>query len=219
MRLFLDTADRNAWRECLSLGLFYGVTTNPIILEKAGITCSLSALHQLAIEAFELGAKEFHAQVWGNTVAEFVTVGQKLAAIYPHKLVVKVPITDIGIKAAKHLALDKIPLTFTGLYSAHQVITAAALGVNYAAPYLGRMDDNNRDGLGEITLMHKMLMGKPTRLLVASLRHINSIVTLAAAGLDTFTISPDVTKQLIDEPLTDKAAADFQAAALRMTEK
>ncbi|HDN26157.1 MAG TPA: transaldolase [Thioploca sp.] len=219
MRLFLDTADRNAWRECLSLGLFYGVTTNPIILEKAGITCSLSALHQLAIEAFELGAKEFHAQVWGNTVAEFVTVGQKLAAIYPHKLVVKVPITEIGIKAAKHLALDKIPLTFTGLYSAHQVITAAALGVNYAAPYLGRMDDNNRDGLGEITLMHKMLMGKPTRLLVASLRHINSIVTLAAAGLDTFTISPDVTKQLIDEPLTDKAAADFQAAALRMTEK
>ena len=219
MRLFLDTADRNAWRECLSLGLFYGVTTNPIILEKAGITCSLSALHQLAIEAFELGAKEFHAQVWGNSVAEFVTVGQKLAAIYPHKLVVKVPITDIGIKAAKHLALDKIPLTFTGLYSAHQVITAAALGVNYAAPYLGRMDDNNRDGLGEITLMHKMLMGKPTRLLVASLRHINSIVTLAAAGLDTFTISPDVTKQLIDEPLTDKAAADFQAAALRMTEK
>ena len=219
MRLFLDTADRNAWRECLSLGLFYGVTTNPIILEKAGITCSLSALHQLAIEAFELGAKEFHAQVWGNTVAEFVTVGQKLAAIYPHKLVVKVPITEIGIKAAKHLALDKIPLTFTGLYSAHQVITAAALDVNYAAPYLGRMDDNNRDGLGEITLMHKMLMGKPTRLLVASLRHINSIVTLAAAGLDTFTISPDVTKQLIDEPLTDKAAADFQAAALRMTEK
>ncbi|RKZ78446.1 MAG: transaldolase [Candidatus Parabeggiatoa sp. nov. 1] len=219
MRLFLDTADRNAWRECLSLGLFYGVTTNPIILEKAGITCSLSALHQLAIDAFELGAKEFHAQVWGNSVAEFVTVGQKLAAIYPHKLVVKVPITDIGIKAAKHLALDNIPLTFTGLYSAHQVITAAALGVNYAAPYLGRMDDNNRDGLGEITLMHKMLMGKPTRLLVASLRHINSIVTLAAAGLDTFTISPDVTKQLIDEPLTDKAAADFQAAALRMTEK
>jgi transaldolase len=82
------------------------------------------------------------------------------------------------------------------------------------------MDDNNRDGFGEITLMHKMLIGKkPTRLLVASLRHIKSIVTLAASGLDTFTISPEVTQQLIDEPLTDKAAADFQAAALRMTEK
>jgi transaldolase len=219
MRLFLDTADRNAWRECLSLGLFYGITTNPIILEKAGITCSLSALRQLATEAFELGVKEFHAQVWGNTIADFVTNGQQLAAI-DSRLVVKVPITEVGIKAAKHLALDNIPLTFTGLYSAHQVITAAALGVNYAAPYLGRMDDNNRDGFGEITLMHKMLIGKkPTRLLVASLRHIKSIVTLAASGLDTFTISPEVTQQLIDEPLTDKAAADFQAAALRMTEK
>lgn len=217
MKLFLDTADRNAWQEFFSLGIFYGVTTNPIILEKAGINCSLSALHQLAIDAFELGAKEFHAQVWGNTVTDFVTKGQKLAAIDP-RLIVKVPITEIGIKAAKHLVLNHVPLTFTGLYSAHQVIIAAALGVNYAAPYLGRMDDNNRDGLNEIMLMHKMLMGESTCLLVASLRHINDIVTLAAAGLDTFTISPEITKQLIDDPLTDKAATNFQAAALRMAE-
>lgn len=214
LRLMLDTADRAAWAQWLPLGCFYGVTTNPILLEAAGIPYTLADLSRLARDALELGAGEVHLQSWGRTRELYLEHGRALAALSP-KVVVKVPTTIEGVAAAAHLAREGVRLTMTSVFTAAQALIASALGADYAAPYLGRMNDAGHDGFREIAMMAKSAQkqGSSMRILVASLRHAGDIVRLAADGLDTFTFNPKLAAAFFTDEEAAHAVEAFEAAA------
>ncbi len=216
LRFLLDSADRAAWGAWLPLGCFHGVTTNPILLEAAGVPCTLPTLSTLARQAFDLGAGEVHLQAWGRTRELYGDHGRALAAIDP-RIVVKVPATVEGVAAAAKLRDDGVRLTLTAVYSAAQALVASALGAEYAAPYLGRMNDAGRDGFGEVVAMARAERGRGSamRILVASLRDASDLVRLAGEGLDTFTFGPKVAAGLLADDLAAEAVEAFEKAAER----
>lgn len=214
LRLFLDTADRTQWQIWLATGIFYGVTTNPLLLERSQILCTLEHLQELAHRAFELGAQEVQLQTWGTTIADLVETAQRLAAIDP-RVVVKVPITQLGVTAAAQMIAAGIPTTLTGVYAIPQILIAAALNADYAAPYLGRISDSGRNGRDDVIAMQQAIVGvkSSTRVLVASIRHVDDLAILATQGVDTFTIAPAIAAALFHVAATNQAAIEFERAA------
>lgn len=215
MRLYLDSADQTQWQAWLPVGLFAGVTTNPTLLERARMICSIEQLQTLAHRSFDLGVKELHLQAWGGDIERLVRTGTALAAI-DERVVVKLPITHNGTSAAAQLIARGIRVTLTGVYTRHQALVAAAVGANYAAPYLGRIDDLTNKGREELVAMQQALdgVGSTTRLLVASIRSIDDMAFLATQGLNAFTISADIATALFDVMATNESAATFEQAAL-----
>jgi transaldolase len=219
LRLYIDSSDRADWEHFLPTGLFYGVTTNPKLLHQMGIPCTVQNLAGLAQAAFELGAQEIHLQVWGGETAVpayagMLAVGRELAAIDP-RVSVKVPITEAGILAARQLIAEGAAVTLTAVHATVQILPVIALGAAYAAPYMGRMSDAGLDGPGEVVAMQRMIdrLGSPTRLLVASIRQLSDLARLAKNGVDTFTLLPPLLEEMLNNPLTIKAADDFEAKA------
>ena len=196
LRLFLDSADPQAWSQWLPSGLFHGITTNPTLLKQAGQPCRLEHLRQLSQQALDLGCRELHLQAWGGDAASYLACGRQLASLALGPIVVKLPVTRAGA-------------------SAPQVLIAAALGAAYIAPYLGRIGDQGRDGLAELVSMQHSLdgLGSSVRLLVASVRQPADLGRLAAEGLSTFTISPAIAAGLFGSEATATDARRFEADA------
>jgi len=220
MRLYLDSADIQELKRWAETGMFYGCTTNPTLLKRSGVHCTLPSIRQLTRHAFELDMQEIQLQAWGDTVAEMYSCALDLAEL-DTRVVVKVPMTMEGIQTAKRLVNDGVPVTFTAVYSVHQVITALSVGANYVAPYFGRMGDAGKDALGDVAAMQGIIdmsteCSGEVRLLVASLRSADEIAQLAAQGCNTFTISPEVAQQLVSDPLTEAAANLFDEHAREM---
>lgn len=217
LRFYLDTADIKLHRQWLPTGLFYGVTCNPLLLEKANVSCTTDRLIELASQACELGCQEVHLQSWGRSSKELVKTGRVLGRA-SDRIVVKLPATQIGTTAARVLIREGTPVTLTAVYAAHQVLIAAALGASYAAPYLGRISDSGKDGLQAVANMQKILhsIGSTTRLLTASIRQMSDIPVLAAQGVDTFTFSEAIAQSFFNHPDTERATANFERAALKM---
>ncbi len=215
MRLFIDSALADDWQAWLPSGLFYGVTTNPTLLKRAGLACELTVLSRLTAQALTLGAQEVHLQAWGGNATAFYDCGSRLAALAPGRVLVKLPITRAGCTAAARLIAAGQRVTFTACYDASQMLIASALGADYAAPYLGRIGDGGRDGHAELMLMQRALDGvaSSTRLLAASLRQVADVSRLAAAGISHFTLSAGVLSALFEQPETLAAAAQFEADA------
>ncbi len=217
LRLLLDTADTDQWERWLPTGILGGVTTNPLLLERAGLPCNLETLGELAARATALGAGEIHVQTWGEDTDAMVRRGRELARLQSSglRVLVKVPATEAGLRAAALLQEEDCALTLTAVFNRGQVMAAAALGAAYAAPYLGRMLDDGRNGMAEITAMQEILRrtASGTRLLTASLRTAAQVGELAARGVDTFTVAPRILAELLHDELTLKAAADFNRAA------
>lgn len=220
LRLFIDTADSKSWQRWLPSGAFYGVTTNPLLLERANVRCELKTLSELANRAFDLGAEEVQIQTWGQTVEEMVNTGSKLAEINPGAIVVKIPTTKNGLVTASHLAKSGIPVTMTGVYSVHQALLAVGVGAAYAAPYLGRMVALGKPGMEDIQEMQQMVGGVKSdmRLLVASIKDVKQITGLAARGVESFAIPVPVVEKLFQDGDTEKAAAEFEDAVSRTLE-
>ncbi|MEI7665568.1 MAG: transaldolase family protein [Synechococcaceae cyanobacterium ELA263] len=215
LRLFLDSADPQAWSQWLPSGLFHGITTNPTLLKQAGQPCRLEHLRQLSQQALDLGCRELHLQAWGGDAASYLACGRQLASLALGPIVVKLPVTRAGASAARALIADDIAVTFTACYEVPQVLIAAALGAAYIAPYLGRIGDQGRDGLAELVSMQHSLdgLGSSVRLLVASVRQPADLGRLAAEGLSTFTISPAIAAGLFGSEATATDARRFEADA------
>jgi transaldolase len=213
LRLYIDSVEIADWEQYLLTGIFYGVTTNPKLLAQAGIEFSIDSLGELAHSAFDLGANEIHLQVWGRETAEMLQIGRELGAI-DQRVMVKVPINLQGILCARELTAEGTNVTLTALHSASQTLSAVALGAKYAAPYLGRMKDGGLDGLNEVIMMNQIIneMNSPLRLLVASIRKMDDLVTLAERGLNTFTLLPPLIEELFTDKLTDLAVDSFESA-------
>ena len=216
LRLLLDSADPVAWADWLPSGLFRGVTTNPTLLRRAARPCRLEELERLTCEALDWGMQEIHLQAWGGDAEALTTCGDRLAALAPGRVLVKLPITRAGAEAARRLIATGVPVTFTACYAVSQVLVAAALGARYIAPYLGRIGDLGRDGHADLIAMQQALdgVGATTRLLVASLRHPTDLSQLAAAGVGCFTMAPALAADLFAIDPTADAAAQFERDAV-----
>jgi transaldolase len=214
-QLFLDTASITSWEEHIPLGIFYGITTNPVLLERANEKCDMNNLKRLSrIALDDMKMNCFMLQTWGHEKDQLISIALALQEM-SDRIVVKVPLTKEGIKAASILSKMNVRLCMTACYTPHQVFTSAALNAEYVAPYLGRMTDTGKHGIDEIIKMQRIVEGlnSDTRVFVASLRHPNQLATLAAEGLHTFTFSPQIADGLVYDPLTVAAAEDFERAA------
>jgi len=213
VRFYLDTADVSQWETWLPTGLFYGVTCNPALLQKASVPCELAALKSLTRHALDYGMQEVHLQAWGSEVEALFENGRMLGRI-DRRVLVKLPATKAGTTAAKWLVKEGIPVTLTAVYSVHQALIAAALGASYVAPYLGRMNDAGQDGLANVAKMQKILnsVQSQTRVLTASIRNLEDISVLAAGGVDTFTFSSAIAEAFFNVPATVEATAAFEQA-------
>ncbi|GIL89170.1 hypothetical protein Vretifemale_16983 [Volvox reticuliferus] len=202
------------------LPLATGITTNPSILEKDGQRCTLSNLSRLCRIGEELGVREMQFQAWGDSAQSMVSVALDLFGMNPNLVVVKLPCTLEGFQAAALLRESAVRVTMTAMYTSSQVLLAQSVGAEYAAPYLGRMNDayGNNQGYKEVVQMQRILTSQKarTRLLVASIRDAFTMASLAAEGCDTFTISPSVASKLFKVTYTLDAVDQFEAAARRM---
>jgi len=209
--LYLDTADQAAAEPLLATGLFAGLTTNPTILQRAGQgVADIPRIHAWAAAA---GAREIFFQAWGDDPAILVERGERLRSL-GDDVVVKLVASRAGATACATLAGRGIPTLLTAVYDPGQAMIAAAAGATYIAPYLGRLNDAGRDGTAEVTQMHEVLLaaGGETKVLLASIRNVASMVTLARRGIQHFTMGPAVADAFFTDELTAAAVEAFEDA-------
>lgn len=211
MRLYLDTADRAAAEPLLATGLFAGLTTNPTILARAGLgVADIPAVHRWARAA---GAREVFLQAWGEETSTLLARGRELRDL-GDDVVVKLVASRAGVPACAALSALGVPTLLTAVSSPGQAMLAAAAGATYVAPYLGKLHEAGRDGVGDVITMHEVLSAtpSPTRVLAASLRDVPTMVALARRGVACFTVGPAVAEQLFHDELTEVAVDAFEAA-------
>ena len=212
MRLFIDSADREVLEPLLATGLFAGVTTNPTLLARAGV--KLKELPELVGWARATGAETVFVQAWGVSVEDYLACAARLVDTCGD-VVVKVPATPAGVTAVRSLETGGVRTLLTAVYNHVQVVPAIIAGATYLAPYLGRMNEAGLHGVGEIAQMQTIIdkTHAATRILVASIRTPEQLATLATCGVADFTISPQLWREILSEPLTDAAVGVFDATA------
>ncbi|MEE6282325.1 transaldolase family protein [Georgenia sunbinii] len=208
MKLYLDSADMGALRPLMRTGLFAGVTTNPLILSRAGL--DQTHVRGLVTELFAAGAGQVFVQTVTDGVEELVREGREIAAL-GERVVAKIPATRDGFAAARRLADDDVPVLITAVYHARQALLARAAGAWGIAPYVGRMSDAGRDGLAQVAAMQQLLDGTGVRVLAASIRSADVVCELAALGIHSVTVSTTVADELFEDELTARAVAEFAA--------
>ena len=212
--LYIDSADLDELSQCLPHPVIHGVTTNPTILKRAGVT--RAALPGLFEKLFKLGVKQVQAQVHAAAADAMLEDARTLLAGFdPGQVVVKIPVARDGSRAGADLIAHGVPVTFTAVYALEQAHFSAQLGATYAAPYFGKMDDVGFDGLGMITKMQAIIekSGADTRLLVASIRSREAYLALLKIGVGAITIPARLFAELLDHQATLEAERAFLADA------
>lgn len=216
MKFFIDTANLEQIKEAQDLGILDGVTTNPSLMAKEGISGKAAILnHYKAI--CEIVEGDISAEVLSTTYEEMIKEGEELAAIHPN-IVVKIPMIKDGVKALKYFADKGIKTNCTLIFSAGQALIAAKAGANYVSPFLGRLDDISVDGMNlieEIRIIFDNYM-LDTEILAASIRSPLHIVNCAKIGADVVTSPLASILNLLNHPLTDKGLAQFVADAKKL---
>ncbi|NNE88673.1 MAG: transaldolase, partial [Silicimonas sp.] len=188
MRLYLDTADTQAWDALMPTGMFHGITTNPLLAARAGYAYGDINWHDLAGKARELGAQELHAQVAGPVDGYVDWAGALYQAGKAHGIetVVKIPLIEASVRATPAIKCLGGRILMTACYDAKQMFVAQGLGADYIAPYFGRMVEAGIDAVTHLAAM-KDIQTKGEggcRIVVASLRSPDQMIELAAHGLD-----------------------------------
>lgn len=212
-RLYVDSADVDRVTRLLAAGVVHGVTTNPTILERGGRTAA--EIPDLYARWESEGAAEIFFQTWGGDTASFLRNAEGIREL-GDRVVVKVPATAAGFAAASALVRDGATVLVTAVYSVPQALACASIGVQYIAPYLGRMRDAGVDAEAVIARMQEVCVGSDTNVLAASLRSPDDIVGLRLAGVPYFTAAPDVIEQMLFHGVSDSSAAEFDAAMGRL---
>ncbi|MEL7098368.1 MAG: transaldolase family protein [Pseudomonadota bacterium] len=213
--LYLDTADTSEWDRLMPTGMFRGITTNPLLAHRAGLDYPAIDWAELAARAADLGAQELHAQVYGPPegyaawAERLLEAGQKAGL----RTVVKVPLVEDAIRRVPALKSMGCPILMTACYDPKQMYVACGLGADFIAPYFGRMLEADMPAYEMMAQMLAIGSGAPTRILVASLRSAEQMFKLSEMGCDCFTISPDLGRGLLSNPMTTAAYAQFESAA------
>lgn len=211
MKFFIDTASLEHIKEAKDLGILDGVTTNPSLMAKEGISGNDNILkHYAAI--CDLVDGDVSAEVISTDFEGIVEEGKVLADIAPN-IVVKVPMIKEGIKAIRWFTDNGIKTNCTLVFSAGQAILAAKAGATYISPFLGRIDDTNWDGVSLIREIAEIyaIQGYDTEILAASIRNSRHIVQSAINGADIVTCPLKAIMGLLNHPLTDIGLAKFLA--------
>ena len=216
MKFFIDTATLSQIQEAQDLGVLDGVTTNPSLMAKEGITGKAAILqHYKNICTIVEG--DVSAEVIATDFEGIVREGEELAALHP-QIVVKVPMIKDGIKAIKYFTDKGIRTNCTLVFSAGQALLAAKAGATYVSPFIGRLDDISADGLSlieEIRLIYDNYNFE-TQILAASVRHTMHILECAKIGADVITAPLSAITGLLKHPLTDSGLAQFLADAKKL---
>jgi transaldolase len=211
MLFFIDTANLDQIQEAKDLGILDGVTTNPSLMAKEGITGDENILnHYKKICSIVDGPVS--AEVISTDFKGMIEEGKKLADLHEN-IVVKVPMIKDGIKAISWFAENGIDTNCTLVFSAGQAILAAKAGATYLSPFIGRVDDTNWDGMKLISEIAEIysIQDYDTLILAASIRNGLHIVEAAKAGADVITAPLSSITGLLKHPLTDIGLAQFLA--------
>lgn len=210
MKIFIDTAEVEEIRKANDMGVICGVTTNPSLIAKSG-----RDFKEVIKEITSIVDGPISGEVKATTLdAEgMISEGREIAKIHSN-IVVKIPMTEEGLKAVKVLSKEGIKTNVTLIFSANQALLAARAGATYVSPFLGRLDDISTTGanviqdISDIFNIHNI----KTEIIAASIRHPMHITDAALAGAHIATIPYSVILQCIKHPLTDAGIKKFQAA-------
>jgi transaldolase len=209
MKFFIDTANLQEIKDAHALGVLDGVTTNPSLIAKEGITNR--ADFQQHIKAIcELVQAPVSAEVVATETQAMVAEARTLAGLDPH-VVVKVPMTTDGLRAVKQLSEEGIKTNVTLIFSPLQALMAAKAGATYVSPFVGRLDDIAHDGMDLVNQILEVYSNYlfETEIIVASIRNPLHVLEAAKMGADVATIPLKVIEQLVRHPLTDIGLANF----------
>jgi len=209
MKFFIDTANLDQIKEAQDFGVLDGVTTNPSLMAKEGITGADNILkHYVAIcEAVE---GDVSAEVIAVDFEGMIKEGEQLAALHP-QIVVKIPMIKDGIKALKYFSDRNIKTNCTLIFSGGQALLAAKAGATYVSPFIGRLDDVSTDGTFLISEIREIYdnYAFETEILAASVRHTMHIINCAKIGADVITAPLNAITGLLKHPLTDIGLKKF----------
>lgn len=211
MKFFIDTANLAEIKEANDLGVLDGVTTNPSLMAKEGISGQENILnHYKAI--CEIVDGPISAEVISTDFEGIIKEGEHLASLHPN-IIVKVPMIKDGIKAIKYFTNKGIRTNCTLVFSAGQALLAAKAGATYVSPFIGRLDDISVDGLDLIAQIRLIYdnYGFDTQILAASVRHPIHIIKCAEIGSDVMTGPLSAMLALLKHPLTDSGLEKFLA--------
>jgi transaldolase len=208
MKFFIDTADVKEIAAASALGLVDGVTTNPSLVAKSG-----RDFHEVLKEIIALVDGPISAEVVATDAAGMLKEAEVLAKLAPAKIVIKLPLTEEGLKATKVLSQQGVKTNLTLVFSPLQALLAAKAGATYVSPFVGRLDDIGHDGM-EIVDQIKTIFdnyGYATEIIVASVRSPQHVLQAGLMGADICTIPYSVMQQLAKHPLTDVGLEKFLA--------
>jgi len=209
MKFFIDTANLNQIKEDQELGVLDGVTTNPSLMAKEGITGADKILKHY-VDICEAVEGDVSAEVIAVDFEGMIKEGEQLAALHP-QIVVKIPMIKDGIKALKYFSDRNIKTNCTLIFSAGQALLAAKAGATYVSPFIGRLDDISTDGLSLINEIREIYdnYAFETEILAASIRHTMHIIDCAKIGADVMTGPLNAIMGLLNHPLTDSGLQKF----------
>ena len=211
MKFFIDTANLDDIREAYDLGVLDGVTTNPSLMAKEGITGEDNIRgHYKTI--CDIVDDNVSAEVISTEFDKIMEEGRSLAKI-DDKIVVKVPMIKDGVKALRAFSSEGIRTNCTLIFSAGQALLAAKAGASFVSPFIGRLDDISTEGMGLIEQIVHIYdnYGFETEVLAASVRHTMHLIQCAEAGADVVTCPLNVITGLLKHPLTDSGLEKFLA--------
>jgi transaldolase len=211
MKFFIDTANLDEIREAQELGILDGVTTNPSLMAKAGITGEENIIQHYKTIC-EIVEGDVSAEVISTDYEGIIREGEALAELHP-QIVVKVPMIRDGVKAIRYFSEQGIKTNCTLVFSAGQALLAAKAGATYVSPFIGRLDDISTDGLALIEQIRTIYdnYGYETEILAASIRHAMHIIECAEIGADVMTGPLSSIEALFKHPLTDIGLQKFLA--------
>ena len=209
MKFFIDTANLNQIKEAQDLGVLDGVTTNPSLMAKEGITGDENILNHYK-SICNLVDGDVSAEVISTDYEGMVKEGEALAALNP-QIVVKLPMIKAGVKACKYFSDKGIRTNVTLVFSSGQALLAAKAGATYVSPFIGRLDDISSDGLNLIAEIRHIYdnYGFTTEILAASVRHTMHVIDCAKLGADVMTGPLSSIEGLLRHPLTESGLAKF----------
>jgi len=209
MKFFIDTANLEQIKEAQELGILDGVTTNPSLMAKEGISGHENIINHYK-KICDIVDGDVSAEVISTDFEGIVKEGEFLASLNP-QIVVKVPMISEGIKAIKYFSEKNIKTNCTLVFSAGQALIAAKAGATYLSPFIGRLDDISSDGLTLISEIREIYdnYNFETQILAASVRHTMHIIDCAKIGADVVTTPLSAIKGLLNHPLTDSGLKKF----------
>lgn len=209
MEIFLDTADLNEIRRAARSNLIDGITTNPSLLAKVA---GEGEPHDILKEICRTAQGPVSAEVVAVDADGMLDEGKRLAKLDDH-IVVKVPLTEDGLRACRGLRAEGIRVNVTLCFSASQALLAAKAGATYISPFVGRLDDIGHDGMELVSEIREVYdnYALDTQILAASLRHPRHVLESMRIGADCATLPPKVLWQLLRHPLTDRGLEAFLA--------